>query len=319
MALVDIEITLASARDLKNVNWKHGDLRAYVVAWIDDGSYFEEPPSGKIRTEVDNHGDTSPSWTQTLTLTFPKDKLQSAQLRLEVRHDRQRELDGTSDEEDKVEKQRKKALVGKASLALQDVADAGGYGESLDYTVKLKRPSGRPQGKLQLSVRLRERGWAPGTQRGYEWGSGYGQPYPAHAYPPSGYYGGYAGVPPPSPAYGDPYGSYPPGPYPPAPYGGYAPAQPYPAPVQGTYYGDAPPPAPQQPGSGGKGSKFGGLGTGLAVGALAGAVGGLALGEYVDHVEDEAAQEQAEEDAERYAELEAAREEGGYDGDDGDY
>eukprot|EP00250_Pteridium_aquilinum_P019513 c2445_g1_i1 orf=58-1029(+) len=318
MAPTDVEITISRAHDLKNVNWKHGDLCAYAVAWIEDG---KQPI--KVTTRVDPSGDTSPSWGQRFTLSVSKERLEDARLIVEIYHDTK-----TEDTE--------KAIVGRASLALLEVMDAGGYDESQEYTLKLKRPSGRPHGKIDVVIRLRERRGAyseppppaagygqgyynshEGGQANREWQSSYpgysppypaqpyGQNYPTQPYPGSYPYGGTPssyGTPPPQP-----YGSY--GAPPPSNY-----QEPYGAPPS-NYYGQPPPsnyqePAPQNS------SKFGGIGTGLAVGALAGAVGGLALGEYVDHKEDEAADEQAEEDADRYAELDAARDDDYGGGDD---
>ncbi|KAI5080173.1 hypothetical protein GOP47_0005652 [Adiantum capillus-veneris] len=308
--LVDVEITISSARDLKNVNWKHGDLCAYAVAWIEDGG----AEATKMTTKVDASGDTDPSWGQKFTLSATKEKLEDARLILEVYHDKAEDA--------------AKAIVGSASLPLLDVVDAGGYDEVQDYTMKLKRPSGRPHGKLELAIRLRERrgvygvpppspyhgqrDWQsayPGYSPPYPAQPAYAQPYPAQAYP-------YAGPAPPTYAPSQPYGSY----APPQPYGSsYAPpAQPYGTPPHDNFYGQPPPPAAYQetPPPQKQGSKFGGIGTGLAVGALAGAVGGLAMGEYIDHKEDEAAEEQAEEDAERYG---GARDDGYGGGDDGGY
>ncbi|KAI5069701.1 hypothetical protein GOP47_0016002 [Adiantum capillus-veneris] len=293
--LVDVEITISSARDLKNVNWKHGDLCAYAVAWIEDGG--AEPT--KMNTEVDASGDTDPSWGNKFTLCATKEKLEDAHLILEVYHE--------------------EVIVGSASLPLLDVVDTGGYDSAQDYTVKLKRPSGRPHGKLELAICLRERrgvygapppGASPYGQNadpGYNHPYAtqrYAQPYPAQSYP----YGG----PPPYGAPPQPYGSYAPA----QPYESYASPQPYGAPPHDSFYSQSQPPAYQEtPPAQQEGSKFGGIGTGLAIGAVAGAIGGLALGEYIDHKEDEAAEEQAEEDAERYAE---AREDGGDDGGYGD-
>ncbi|KAH7301369.1 hypothetical protein KP509_23G022200 [Ceratopteris richardii] len=328
MATVEIELYISCAHDLKNVNWKHGDLKPYVAAWIENGpSYSQDSPESKrVRTEVDINSDTNPTWEQEFTLPVLKEEIRDAQLMLEVRHNRHPDEDDESPTEEdgvsaakKEKKRAKKAKVGWASLLLHEVADAGGFDERLDYTVKLERPSGRPQGKLELSIRLRERSrWSErsGAERersrnGYgeqrDWypgqsapsGAPYSSPYPTQPYPAGGYYPGYGG-PPQAPAYAPP------------PYGGYPSPPPYAAPPNEAFYGQPPPPnygyyGQPTPSDGGyqygpppAKSKFGGMGTGLAVGALAGAVGGLALNEYIDHKEDEAAEEQAEEDAEAY-------------------
>ncbi|MCO5605164.1 hypothetical protein L7F22_059344 [Adiantum nelumboides] len=285
MALVDVEITISSARDLKNVNWKHGDLCAYAVAWIEHGG--AEPI--KMTTKVDASGDTSPSWGQKFTLSATKEKLEDALLILEIYHDKAEDPE--------------KAIVGSASLPLIEVVDAGCYDEVQDYTMKLKRPSGRPHGKLEAAIRLREKRGAYSVPPPVA--SAYGQrdwqaAYPGYnpSYPPQPYAQPYPYSGPPS------YGAPPPQPYgsytPPQPYGSYAPPQPYGAPPHDNYYSQTPPPYQETPPLQKQGSKFGGIGTGLAVGALAGGIGGLALGEYIDHKEDEAAEEQREEDVERY-------------------
>ncbi|KAI5069699.1 hypothetical protein GOP47_0016000 [Adiantum capillus-veneris] len=233
-----------------------------------------------MNTEVDASGDTDPSWGNKFTLCATKEKLEDARLILEVYHE--------------------EVIVGSASLPLLDVVDTGGYDSAQDYTVKLKWPSGRPHGKLELAICLRER-------RGV-----YGAPPPGAS----------------------PYGqNADPG------YNLLSPILPlwWPTPIWGspsalwiicpcstlwilclpsTLWSQSQPPAYQEtPPAQQEGSKFGGIGTGLAIGAVAGAIGGLALGEYIDHKEDEAAEEQAEEYAERYAE---AREDG-YGGGDADY
>lgn len=301
----DLDVTIAKASDLKNVNWQHGDLRPYVVAWID--------PSFKVTTKVDDCGDTDPCWDDKFALPVTK-RLEDAELTIEIYHDKPSDPD--------------KALVGRATLCLMEVADAGGFDEKLDFTLKLKRPSGRPHGKIEVSVRLKERRMPAYSSVPVPYDQGYYAPPP----PPSDHSRDWQQY----PGYSSPYPSAYPGQAPPQPYypQSYAPPSGY------TGYSYAPPEPPygappmQQPGysqapyygSAGygeapkSGSKFGGLGTGLAVGALAGAVGGLALGEYVQHEKNEASEDQADQDAERYQELEAAQEGGQndyYDGGDG--
>ncbi|KAG6413977.1 hypothetical protein SASPL_126693 [Salvia splendens] len=57
-----VEVTITSAKDLKNVNWRHGSLKPYAVAWVD--------PNAKSSTHVASDGDTSPTWDQTLLIPF---------------------------------------------------------------------------------------------------------------------------------------------------------------------------------------------------------------------------------------------------------
>ncbi|XP_031502677.1 probable calcium-binding protein CML50 [Nymphaea colorata] len=264
---LELDITFSSAKDLKNVNWRNGDLKPYVVAWID--------PSSKLTTRADEEGDTSPAWNEKLTIPLRGAPLDDAVLHIDVVHA------GSSGDT--------KPLVGSAKLPLKDIVDEVGFSEPYETTLKLKRPSGRPQGKLIVRATVREMRYpAPGA-----YAPPYGQATRDYQ-PPAGY------------PYAAPYGA-PPAPYgaPPAPYG--APPAPYGYPcAYGSGYGAAPP-QPQYYGGGydsgygsaptasapSKGSKYG-VGTGLAVGAVAGVLGGLALAEGVDYVEDKIAEEAAE-------------------------
>ncbi|KAK9665489.1 hypothetical protein RND81_14G115000 [Saponaria officinalis] len=273
----DVEVTITSAKDLKNVNWRHGPNKPYVVVWVD--------PDRKVTTRVDEEGDTSPRWDQTLVVPLDR-PIHDAVLYIDVVH--------ANAEEDT------KPLIGSAKLPLRDVVDEVGFGISFPKTLKLKRPSGRPHGKLEVEVTVRE---------------------PRHQYPDP-----YA-----APAYGvtresSPYGSA--APYAAPPYSGassaYGPTPPYAAAPAGYPYGQ--PAYPAQPGYGQPGyaqpgysqpgygqpgydqpgygqagyveekkkSKFGGMGTGLAVGAVAGALGGLALAEGFDQLEDHIADDAAD-------------------------
>ncbi|PRQ50876.1 putative C2 domain-containing protein [Rosa chinensis] len=253
----EVQVKLSSARDLKNVNWRHGPLKPYAVGWVE--------PRNKLSTKVDEDGDTSPEWDETLTIPIPGPVNDDTMLHIDIVH--------AGAEPDT------KQLVGSARLRLRDVVDDVGYEERASRTLHLKRPSGRPQGKVDVKVTVREpRYRVP-------------EPYyvPPYGVPPAGS-GGYH-APPPPPAYGDPYAAPP---QPPPVYGGT-----YAAPPSGYPY-NATPVAysqPAQPSYGQvqygqeekKKSKFGGMGTGLAVGAVAGALGAFALAEGVDYVEDKIA------------------------------
>ncbi|KAK6155672.1 hypothetical protein DH2020_009920 [Rehmannia glutinosa] len=261
----EVEITITSAKDLKNVNWRHGKLSPYAVVWVD--------PKNKCSTRVDEEGDTSPHWDDKLIILFDS-PIEDSTLHIDIVH--------ANAAEDT------KPLIGSAKLHLRDL---------VDDKLELKRPSGRPQGKVEVKVSVREPRYRapdpyyappygvppPGT-RDYPappYASPYGAP-PAYAAPPAGYpaYGA-------PPSYGQPgygqtgYGQ-----------GGYYGQQSY---GQGSYYGQEE-----------KKSKFGGMGTGLAVGAVAGALGGLALAEGVDALEDNIADDVAD----------RVEDDLGYDGDD---
>ncbi|XVE58495.1 hypothetical protein DITRI_Ditri04bG0174000 [Diplodiscus trichospermus] len=258
----EIEVTISSAKDLKNVNWRHGPIRPYVVFWVD--------PKNKCSTKIDEEGDTCPAWNETLVMPLPGPIDDDTTLFIDVVH--------AGSEEDT------KPLIGSAKLKLREVLDDAGFGERHMKTLKLKRPSGRPQGKIDVEVLIREpRYHAPDPYRAVP----YGVPPPvSRDYPAT------------PPAYGYPYGQPPP---PQNPY--YNAARPAGYPYSAYNYTAQPGygQAPYGEASGGyygqeekKKSKFGGMGTGLAVGAVAGALGGLALAEGVDALEDHIADEAAE-------------------------
>lgn len=260
----EVEVKLASAKGLKNVNWRHGPNRPYAIVWVD--------PKNKCSTQIDESGDTEAFWDETLRVPLPPGPLEDFTLYIDVVH--------AGSEEDT------KPLIGSARLKLSEVLEDTGIGNRATHNLTLKRPSGRPHGKIEVSVTIRENRYpAPGSY--------YAPPY---GVPPSYASRDFPGAPPQS---GYPYSTPPPArdPYysaaPPAgyPYSGY----------------NAPPPPPTaaygQPSYGyGEGvygeekkkSKFGGMGTGLAVGAVAGALGGLALAEGADALEDHFTDEVAE-------------------------
>ncbi|GLJ42097.1 hypothetical protein SUGI_0871710 [Cryptomeria japonica] len=275
---VEVDLTLISAKDLKNVNWRYGDLRPYAVVWVD--------PGNKISTQVDPEGDMKPSWNEKLTIpvTGP---LEDAELTIEIVHEKASELT--------------KPLIGTARVRLTEILDEVGFDQRQERTLKLKRPSGRPQGKLDIAVCLREKRW---PQQEYP----YPQPYGTREYAPAAYlsqqYPYAYGANPPPQQY--PYGRNPPSGYPSGPYG-----NPYtqqaPVSYEGSGYGGGPAYGEtEKP----KSSKFG-VGTGLAVGAVAGVLGGLALAEGADYVEDKIAEDVAEKVEDDYADQ------GGYDDYDG--
>ncbi|KAL8197633.1 hypothetical protein R6Q57_009631 [Mikania cordata] len=249
----ELEITISSAKNLKNVNWRHGPLKPYAVVWVD--------PKNKCSTLVDEVGDESPVWDKKLTIPL-NDPIEDSTLYIEIVH--------ANAAEDT------KPLIGSAKLKLKDVVDEVGIGEVFADSLKLKRPSGRPHGKLEVKVLVRE------------------LRYPAPA--PDSYYAPTYGVPPPQyqPAPPPPYGgnypyAAPPSGYPYSPYGagGQYGGQGY---GQPAYGGQASYGGYQEEG---KKSKYG-MGTGLAVGAAAGLLGGLAIAEGVDYVEDRIADDAAE-------------------------
>lgn len=243
----EVEVAITSAKDLKNVNWRHGKLKPYAVVWVD--------PQSKRSTHVDDGGDTSPYWDQKLLIPF-NTPIQESTLYIDIVHAQAAEDT--------------KPLIGSARLPLRDLVDDVGLGALAHRTLDLKRPSGRPHGKLEVTVSVREPSYrAP-------------DPYyaPPYGVPPAGTRDYYAAPPPygapPQPAYAAPpaYGAPPQQGYaaPPSGYPAYGGPPSY---GQNSYYVEEK-----------KKSKFGGMGTGLAVGAAAGVLGGLALAEGVDALED---------------------------------
>lgn len=231
----EVEVTIASARDLKNVNWRHGSLTPYAVVWVD--------PNAKFSTPVDPAGDTSPVWNHRLLIPFTT-PVDESTLHIDIVH---------AAEDDT------KPLVGSARLPLRDLVDDVGFGTRADRSLQLKRPSGRPQGKVDVAIAVRDAGHrAP-------------EPYYAPPY----------GVPPagsrdyPAPPYASPYSA------PPSGYPAYGAPPVYGQPAYGAPPGYGQPEYVEE-----KKSSFGGMGTGLAVGAVAGVLGGIALTEGYDALEE---------------------------------
>ncbi|KAF8379543.1 hypothetical protein HHK36_028982 [Tetracentron sinense] len=251
-----VEVTISSAKDLKNVNWRHGNLKPYVVFWVD--------PKAKSSTNVDKEGDTCPTWNETLlvSLTSP---IENSTLSFDIVH--------SKSEEDT------KPLIGSALVPLKEIVDDVGIGEIARRTFQLKRPSGRPQGKVEVKITVLESRYrAP-------------EPYyaPPYGVPPASSTRDYRSPAPVPAPYGYQYGAPPTAsyqaaagyPYNPSPYG----QAPYGQPAYGQEaYGS---------GQSKKSSKYG-MGTGLAVGAAAGLLGGLAIAEGIDYVEDKISDEAAE-------------------------
>jgi hypothetical protein len=319
----EVEVTVGSARDLKNVNWRNGDLKPYAVVWIDSGA--------KCSTRVDLDNGENPAWDEKLLVPLPpSSRLDDAVLYIDVVHANAAE--GV------------KPLVGSARLPLRDVLDDAGIGGKASRNLRLKRPSGRPHGRLDVRVAVKEpsRYYDPNpypAPAGYANAGTRGDPYgsSAAAAAGGGYYGsggGYGG------SGGGAYGSG----------GGYGAAQPYTAAPPAGYpstYGSAPP--PPQPAYGAPAAAYGappvaatagygtsavgadgkkknkmGMGTGLAVGAAAGVLGGLALAGGASYLEDkfeERVSERVEENLEREDSYGGGGYGGGYDdyGGDDDY
>ncbi|CAL5090350.1 unnamed protein product [Urochloa decumbens] len=312
----EVEVTVGSARDLKNVNWRNGDLKPYAVAWIDSGT--------KCSTRVDLDNGEDPSWDEKLLLPLPPtSRLDDAVLYLDVVHANANAADGV------------KPLVGSARLPLRDVLDGAGIGGGkVSRTLRLKRPSGRPHGRLDVRVAVKEpaRYYDPNP---YPAPAGYGQPQGSRDPYGSGggYYGagaaagGYGGA----AAYGSggygaaaqPYAAAPPAGYPSAYGSAPQPAYAAPPPTTAAYgasaapaYGSAAPVAGGAVGADGTKKNKMGMGTGLAVGAAAGVLGGLALAggaSYLENKFEDHVAEKVEEKLEREDSYGGGGYGGGYD------
>ncbi|XP_010519178.1 PREDICTED: protein SRC2-like [Tarenaya hassleriana] len=257
----EVEVTIASAKDIKNVNWRHGRNMPYAVVWVQQ--------SNKFSTRVDEEGDTCPLWNEKLVIPLPPEKPVDDDdnvLRVDIVH---------ADPEEGT-----KSLIGSARLRLRDVVNDSGVDFPTAKTLKLKRPSGRPHGKLDVTVTVRDSRY-PAPRSYHAPSYGYGSP---HAPPPVEYA-------PPSQSYSAP-----------APYAQQTEhyGASYAAPPIGYPYNEPAPAYSQQPThgyaaeTGRKGRGFGGMGMGLAVGAVAGALGGIALMEGMDALTDHIAEEAAE-------------------------
>ncbi|XP_058749977.1 uncharacterized protein LOC131622990 [Vicia villosa] len=157
----ELDLTLKSAKSLKNVNWRHGPNQPYAVVWVDQAN--------KFTTNVDPNGDTEADWNQPLTIPLPPIPFEDINLYLDVVHAGFEE--GT------------KKLIGSARLQLVDVLDFG-IGERESRKLTLKRPSGRPQGKVEVKVGIRENAnHAQGAYYPPAYGVPYGAPAPAAAPP----------------------------------------------------------------------------------------------------------------------------------------
>ncbi|KAI3771362.1 hypothetical protein L6452_02525 [Arctium lappa] len=209
-----LELTISSA---KNINWRHGPLKPYAVVWID--------LQNKCSTLVDEEGDESPVWDQKVIISL-NDLIQDSTLFIDIVHAKAAE--------------EIKPLIGSAKLKLKDVVDEVGIGERFADGLNLKRPSDRPQGKVEVKVYIREPRYRASDPY---YAPPYGVPPPQQYHAPPPYVAPYGGGPPPQyydQAYGQPsYG------------GGYKEE---------------------------KKSKCG-MGTGLEVGAVAGLLGGLGGGD----------------------------------------
>uniref|UniRef100_A0A7C9AP15 C2 domain-containing protein n=1 Tax=Opuntia streptacantha TaxID=393608 RepID=A0A7C9AP15_OPUST len=299
MGYKTLELTLISAKDLKNVNLI-GKMDPYVVVYLSDN------PNTKQKTPVHQDAGTNPVWNYTMRFTVDEAAAYSAgkYLVFKIKH----EQTFGADKE-----------LGEVLVSLKELFDGAkgkDSGAVQNLTYQVRRSSGKPKGELKFSCKIVDMGQT--HTQSYDYGktstctgsSAYaaaapvGYPPPSGAgsvYPPPGPSQGYpapgtaaaqpyppppaAGYPPQGPPTAVPYAApstaapgYPPyGAYPPPPHAGgyYPPPGGYPAP--GGY-----PQQVQQP----QKPKKNNFGMGLGAGLLGGAIGGLLLGEAVDDIYD---------------------------------
>ncbi|CAL9776071.1 unnamed protein product [Musa acuminata subsp. burmannicoides] len=262
MAFRTMEITLISAKDLKNVN-VFSKMTVYAVVTI------SSDPRVWQRTPTDREGGRNPSWNSTHRLTVPNDVAHHHFLHILLRTER-----ALGDRD-----------IGEVRVPLSDLLAGAGDGprpvQFVSYQVH-GMTSGKAKGVLNFSYSLSEQVLAPATASA-------AAPFDARRPPVTSYPAVSASHSAPSSAKTDePVMAYPPGPSS-APYPAYA-AAPPPYPPQSGYqqappygygygyppagygYGAAPAPVVQP-------QRKNRLGMGLGAGLLGGALGGFLIGD----------------------------------------
>ncbi|CAL1402257.1 unnamed protein product [Linum trigynum] len=134
----DLEITIISAKHLKNVNWRNGDLKPYATIYLDNSDH-------RLATHADDSGSTRPVWNERFTLPVTR-MIADSVLTLEILHSRPSETP--------------KPLVGAVKIPLSQILDSDESPAAI-RSFELLRPSGRPHGKVRLKLALRERPMPP--------------------------------------------------------------------------------------------------------------------------------------------------------------
>ncbi|KFK43060.1 hypothetical protein AALP_AA1G073200 [Arabis alpina] len=138
---LDVIVTVVSAKNLKNVNWRNGDLKPYVVLYLD--------PENRLTTRFDDS--TKPVWNERITLPITRSVHESV-LNVEVFHSNSSDL--------------AKTLIGSVRFPLTRLIDSdGSMIHELINSLELVRPSGRPQGKIRLKLAIKERPIPPPPQQ----------------------------------------------------------------------------------------------------------------------------------------------------------
>ncbi|KAF3775925.1 SRC2-like protein [Nymphaea thermarum] len=187
--LLDVDLTIVSAKHLKNVNWRRGALAPYAVA-----SCFDDP-NCRLPTTVDSSGGTKPVWNHRFALSISVCRpFPISFLTFDIFH---------SDDDIQPSSSSISVafplVVGSARLPLDDaLSDSPRL-----LTLELRRPSGRPQGRLKIKIAVRKRPFsatggypppapAPVQPRGFlplpgqlRMPVGYSAPHPIDLAPPS--------------------------------------------------------------------------------------------------------------------------------------
>lgn len=74
----EIELTILSAQDLKNVKLSGGAMTPYAVAWIH--------PNYKVSTPEHGQGGVKPCWNSVLRLTCDENSFQNSRITIEIYH-----------------------------------------------------------------------------------------------------------------------------------------------------------------------------------------------------------------------------------------
>ena len=263
-----LEITIASAKDLKDVNL-FSKMDVYAVASI-KGDPFGA--TQKQKTHVHKDSGQNPTWNFPMKFTLHEDSLEKNRLvlKIEIISDR-----SFGDKE-----------IGEVHVPIKELLDSQSDKSQFKETAYgVKTPSGKSKGTLCFTFKFGEKFNAPAKEKAQSsnfpvhdkakkheepvmaYPAGYAPGASSVAYPPP-HYGAYNQPPPP---YQQPYAAPPPPGY---AYSGY-PQQP------GYGYGGYPPvQQPQKPKKNG---------SGMALGLGAGLLGGLLVGDMISDVGDMAA------------------------------
>lgn len=135
---LDLEVTILSAKHLHNVNWRNGDLKPYVVFYLDSDHC--------LATHADDSGSTFPVWNESFALPINRPIYDSV-LTIEILHSKFSDTP--------------KPLVGSVKFPLTQLVDSSD--STLVRKIQLLRPSGRPQGTIRLKLVVKDR-----LQQGYQ-------------------------------------------------------------------------------------------------------------------------------------------------------